>query len=163
MTTKQRRWKYQLIASTTHYYLYTRTRLPAPTVSQTGFLKSLPNPIRPCYRYSEQLFQRTKSTNWLETSKRNSTSKSEISLTPALSKIAEDFVVTDYIKPAMIKSVDPNQFGTIPSSSTVIALINMVHKWLGGTHETGAKIRVLLCDFRKSFDLIRPFTAYNKT
>ena len=77
-----------------------------------------------------------------------------ISLTPALSKIAEDFVVTDYIKPAMIKSDDPNQFGTIPGSSTVMALINMVHKWLGGTHETGAKIRVLLCDFRKSFDLI---------
>ena len=68
--------------------------------------------------------------------------------------IPEDFVVTDYIKPAMIKSVDPNQFGTIPGSSTVMALINMVHKWLVGTDETGAKIRVLLCDFRKSFDLI---------
>ena len=54
----------------------------------------------------------------------------------------------------MIKSDDPNQFGTIPGSSTVMALINMVHKWLVGTDETGAKILVLLCDFRKSFDLI---------
>ena len=75
-----------------------------------------------------------------------------ISLTPALSKIAENFVVTDYIKPAIIKSVDLNQFGTIPGSSTVMALTSMLHKWLGDTDGTGAKIR--LCDFGKAFDLI---------
>ena len=72
----------------------------------------------------------------------------------ALLKIAEDFVVTDYIKPAIIKSVDPNQFGTILGASTLMALISMLHKWLGGTNGAGAKIRVLLCDFRKAFDLI---------
>jgi hypothetical protein len=53
-----------------------------------------------------------------------------ISLTPSISKIAEEFVVTDYIKPAILKNVDPNQYGTVPGSSTVTALISMVHKWL---------------------------------
>ena len=33
-----------------------------------------------------------------------------------------------------------------------MALISMLHKWLGDTDGTGAKICVLLCDFRKAFD-----------
>ena len=77
-----------------------------------------------------------------------------ISLTSSLSKIAEDFVVNDYIKPAVVKSIDPNQFGTISDSSTVMALISTLHKWLGDTDGTGSTIRVLLCDYRKLFDLI---------
>ena len=77
-----------------------------------------------------------------------------ISLTSTLSKIAEDFVVTNYIKPAVIKSIDRKQFGTISGSSTVMALISMLHKWLGDTDSRGSTIRVLLCDYRKAFDLI---------
>ena len=43
---------------------------------------------------------------------------SPVSLTSALSKIAEDFVVSDYIKPALEEVVDPNQqFGNISGSS----------------------------------------------
>ena len=42
-----------------------------------------------------------------------------ISLTSALSKIADDFIVSDYIKPALEEKVAPNQFGTIAGSSTV--------------------------------------------
>ena len=37
-----------------------------------------------------------------------------ISLTPAMSKIAEDIVVRDYVKPAIMKVLDPNQFGAVP-------------------------------------------------
>ena len=77
-----------------------------------------------------------------------------ISLTSSLSKIAQDFVVTDYIKPAVVKSIDPKQFGTITGSSTVMALKSMLHKWLGDTDSRGSTIRVLLCDYRKAFDLI---------
>ena len=44
-----------------------------------------------------------------------------ISLTASLSKIAEEFVVLEYVKPAFEKIVDPNQFGTISGSSTVHA------------------------------------------
>ena len=65
-----------------------------------------------------------------------------ISLTSSLSKIAEDIVVTDYIKPSVIRLLDPKQFGTVPGSSTTMALISMLHKWLGDTDGTGATVRV---------------------
>ncbi len=50
-----------------------------------------------------------------------------ISLTACLSKVAENFVVQDYIKPAVLKILDPNQYGAVPKSSTTHALIHMVH------------------------------------
>ena len=77
-----------------------------------------------------------------------------ISLTSSISKIAEDFVVTDYIKPSVIRLLDPNQFGTVPGSSTTMALISMLHKWLGDTDGTGDTVRVMFYDFRKAFDFI---------
>ena len=85
-----------------------------------------------------------------------------ISLTPSISKIAEEFVVTDYIKPAVLKSVDNTQYGTIPGSSTVMALISMFHKWLCETDGTGSDVRVLAFDFRKAFDLIDHTILINK-
>ena len=56
-----------------------------------------------------------------------------ISLTACLSKVAENFVVQDYIKPAVLKILDPNQYGAVPKSSTTHALIHMVHVWAKGT------------------------------
>ena len=52
-----------------------------------------------------------------------------ISLTPILSKIGEDFVVEEFIKPAVLKEIDNNQFGTVSKSSTTQALISMLHEW----------------------------------
>ena len=46
-----------------------------------------------------------------------------ISLTPALSKVAEEFVVSKHIGPAIFCQIDPNQFGVIPKSSTSMAAI----------------------------------------
>jgi len=77
-----------------------------------------------------------------------------ISLTPVLSKVAEEFVVEHHIKPAVMKSIDPRQFGTIPGSSTTEALISMIHTWNGGTDGNGATARVILFDFKKAFDLV---------
>ena len=87
-----------------------------------------------------------------------------ISLTraPCLSKMAEELIVNDYIKPAVLKIIDPCQFGTVPGSSTVMALISMFHKWLGDTDGTGSTIRVLLCDYSKAFDLIDHRLLVNK-
>ena len=85
-----------------------------------------------------------------------------ISLTPCLSKMAEELIVNDYIKPAVLKIIDPRQFGTVPGSSTVTALISMFHKWLGDTDGTGSTIRVLLCDYSKAFDLIDHRLLVNK-
>ena len=77
-----------------------------------------------------------------------------ISLTPILSKIAEDYVVEEYVKPAVLKKIDSRQFGTIPNSCTTHALISMTHDWYAGTDGNGATARVVLFDFRKVFDLI---------
>ena len=76
-----------------------------------------------------------------------------ISLTSSLWKIAEDFVVNDYIKPAWEDVVDPNRFGNTSGSSTVLALIGMVHKWLEATDGNSATVRVFFFDYRKAFDL----------
>ena len=40
--------------------------------------------------------------------------------------------------------VDPNQFGNISGSSTVLALISMVDKWLEATDGNGATVQ---CEF----------------
>lgn len=77
-----------------------------------------------------------------------------ISLTPILSKVAEDYVVEEFLKPAVLKKVDPQQFGTVPGSSTTYALISMLHSWNSSTDGNGATVRVVLFDFRKAFDLI---------
>ena len=45
-----------------------------------------------------------------------------ISLTPILSKIAEEYVVDTYVKPAVLSKIDPQQFGTVAKSSTTLAL-----------------------------------------
>ena len=41
-----------------------------------------------------------------------------ISLTAVVSKITEDYVVNSFVKPAVLKKLDPNQYGTVPRSST---------------------------------------------
>ena len=77
-----------------------------------------------------------------------------ISLTPILSKLAEEFVVEHYIRPAVLEKLDERQFGSIPKSSTTHALISMLHSWNKSTDGNGATVRVMLFDFRKAFDLI---------
>ena len=77
-----------------------------------------------------------------------------ISLTSTVSKVAEELLVEDYVKPAVLKVIDNNQYGAIPKSSTVIALINMLHSWCSATDGNGSTIRTILYDYRKAFDLI---------
>ena len=77
-----------------------------------------------------------------------------ISVTPILSKIAEEYVVDTYVKPAFLSKIDPQQFGTVPKSRTTHALISMFHSWANSTDGNGSTTRVVLFDFRKAFDLI---------
>ena len=77
-----------------------------------------------------------------------------ISLTAAISKIAEDCVVKKYIAPAIMSIIDPSQYGVIPRSSTTLAVISMIHEWSQATDGTGSAVRVILFDYRKAFDLI---------
>ena len=71
-----------------------------------------------------------------------------------LSKVAEDFVVESFVKPAVMKQIDSKQFGTIPQSSTTHALISMIHTWNKQTDGHGSVVRVVLFDFKKAFDVI---------
>ena len=50
-----------------------------------------------------------------------------ISLTPIISKLAEDFVFSLHVGPAVLDVIDPNQFGGIPKFSTLYTLISMLH------------------------------------
>ena len=77
-----------------------------------------------------------------------------ISLNPALSKVAEEFVVSKHIGPAILCQIDPNQFGVIPKSSTSMAAISMIHNWSQSTDGSGAAARIVLFDYKKAFDLI---------
>lgn len=61
-----------------------------------------------------------------------------ISLTSTLSKAAESFVIEKSLKPNVLASIDPGQYGFIPGSSTTSALISMFHHWLGATDGTGS-------------------------
>lgn len=85
-----------------------------------------------------------------------------ISLTPIISKIAEDFVVENFVAPKILSIINPVQFGVIPGSSATLALIGMLHKWTEATDSTGAAVRVMLLDFRKAFDLIDHHLLVNK-
>ena len=77
-----------------------------------------------------------------------------ILLTSILSKVAEEFVVADYLRPSILKKIGDNQFGAFPKSSTTHALISMVHSWAKHTDGTGSTVKVVLFDYRKAFDLI---------
>ena len=77
-----------------------------------------------------------------------------ISLTPILSKFAEDYVVHDFVMPAVLKKIDKRQYGTIPKSCSTHALVSMIHNWHVSSDGNSAAIRAVLFDFRKAFDLI---------
>ena len=68
-----------------------------------------------------------------------------ISLSSALSKLAEEFVVSKYIGPAVLELIDPYQFGAIPKSST----LQLSFQWctLGRKPPTGQVLRCVLCSW----------------
>ncbi len=76
-----------------------------------------------------------------------------ISLTPVVSKELEAIVCSwkwDIIK----TRINKHQFASIPGSSIVCALIDLVHNWHQATDKIGHYIRVLLVDYSKAFDHI---------
>ena len=63
-------------------------------------------------------------------------------------------MVSAFIGPAVLKIIDPDQFGALPKSSTALALTSMLHHWTRATDGTGSAVRVVLFDYRKAFDYI---------
>ena len=74
--------------------------------------------------------------------------------TPTLSKVTESYVIEKDLKPTLLKSMDPQQYGFLPRSCTTFALLSTVHHWLKSIDRTGSKVRVSLPDYRKAFDLV---------
>lgn len=60
----------------------------------------------------------------------------------------------DYVKPEVMSIIDDSQYGAIPNSSTIMALISMLHNWSINTDGNGATVRTILFDYRKAFDFI---------
>ena len=69
-------------------------------------------------------------------------------------QISRNLVVSAFIGPAVLKIIDPDQFGALPKSSTALALTSMLHHWTRATDGTGSAVRVVLFDYRKAFDYI---------
>ena len=68
-----------------------------------------------------------------------------------MSETAEDYVVHNFVMPAVLKKKKKKQYVTIPKSCTTHALVSMIHNWYVNPDGNAATIRV---DFRRAFDLI---------
>ena len=51
-------------------------------------------------------------------------------------------------------NISPAQYGGLPGSSTILALLNLLHNWYQALEKPKTVIRVLFLDFSKAFDLI---------
>ena len=82
-----------------------------------------------------------------------------ISLTATLSKILESFYA-EWILDRIYHKLDPRQFGS--GSSSVDALISLLHSLYANTDGNGKTVRVFLLDFSKAFDRINYTTLISK-
>ena len=76
-----------------------------------------------------------------------------ISLTATLSKILESFYA-EWILDSIYHKLDPRQFGALAGSSSVDALISLLHSLYADTDGNGKTVRVFLLGFSKAFDRI---------
>jgi hypothetical protein len=76
-----------------------------------------------------------------------------ISLTPIVAKTFESLVL-EFVSSIITDKIDPNQFGSLPGTSTTDALVGMLHEWYSATDKPNNYIRILMLDYSKAFDLI---------
>ena len=84
-----------------------------------------------------------------------------ISLTPILCKELEVYPV-QWIWESVADKVDPKQFGTVKGSSTIHALVELLHHCYHNTDGSKKYARLLLLDYTKAFDLINHHILMNK-
>ena len=76
-----------------------------------------------------------------------------IALTSTFSKVQESYA-TEWIYEDVKDQISEFQFGGLPGTSTLQALIYLLHKWHFAMHTRGKVIRIVFLDFRKAFDLV---------
>ena len=76
-----------------------------------------------------------------------------ISLTPILSKVLEDFVVSWMIEDVG-EHIDSRQIGSLKGSSTTYCLLDLIHNWLSELDNPGCHLRACFLNFNKAYDRI---------
>ena len=76
-----------------------------------------------------------------------------IALTPVLSKVLEDFVVSWMVED-IGGQIDNRQYGSLKGTSTTLCLLDLIHNWLSKMDNPGHYLRACFLDFSKAFDRI---------
>ena len=76
-----------------------------------------------------------------------------ITLSPQLSKCLE-WYPREWLLELFRDSMDPHQFGSMKGSSTMLALVELIHGWVTAVEKLGTVVRILFLDFRKAFDRV---------
>ena len=76
-----------------------------------------------------------------------------IAITSIFSKIQESYAL-EWMLDDSKENISRRQFGGIPGSSPVLALLEMLHNWYSAMETLDTVIRVIFLDFTKAFDLI---------
>ena len=76
-----------------------------------------------------------------------------IALTSTISKVQESYVV-DWMYDDIESKICKEQYGGVPRSSAVLALVHLLHKWNKALDLSQRVIRIVFLDFRKAFYLI---------
>ena len=74
-------------------------------------------------------------------------------LSSVVAKAQESFAVR-WIYDDTVGKISDSPYGGLPQSSTINALVNLIHKWHKSMDEMQRVIRIVFLDFRKPFDLI---------
>ena len=84
-----------------------------------------------------------------------------MSLTPVLGKVMESFT-RKWIMECVSEDIDSHQYGSVKGSSTVHALVELVHLWQQALDKPGKVPRVLLLDYSKTFDRLDHHILFRK-
>ena len=76
-----------------------------------------------------------------------------IALSSVVAKAHESFAVR-WIYDDTVGKISDSQYGGLPQSSTINALVNLIHKWHKSMDEMQRVIRIVFLHFGKAFDLI---------
>ena len=76
-----------------------------------------------------------------------------IFLISILSKLQESYVM-ERIYDDIKGQIRDEQFGGLPGSSAILALVSLAHKWFSAMWEEEKLVRIIILDFRKAFDLM---------
>ena len=74
-----------------------------------------------------------------------------VALTPVLSKVLEDFIVSWMIE-NIGEQIDSRQFGSLKGTSTTYCPLDLVHNWLSKMDDSGRYLRACFQDFSEAFD-----------